>query len=59
MRFNMICQANDIDTSSLSRTIRFRTLSGLTPYEYIVKIGISELHRFIVDPIHQTPGLNT
>jgi len=38
---------------------RLKTLSGLTPYEYIVKIWTSEPDRFIVDPIHQMPGLNT
>ena len=38
---------------------RLKTLSGLTPYEYICKIWTSEPDRFIVDPIHQMPGLNT
>ena len=38
---------------------RLKTLSGLTPYEYICKIGISEPDRFIVNPIHQMPGLNS
>jgi transposase InsO family protein len=38
---------------------RLKTLSGLTPYEYICKIWTSEKNRFIVDPIHQMPGLNT
>ena len=38
---------------------RLKTLSGLTPYEYIAKIWTSEPERFIVDPIHQMPGLNT
>ena len=32
---------------------RLKTLSGLTPYEYIAKIWTSEPERFIVDPIHQ------
>ena len=36
-----------------------KTLSGLTPYEYIAKIWTSEPNRFIVNPIHQMPGLNT
>lgn len=36
---------------------RLKTLSGLTPYEYITKIWTSEPDRFIVDPIHQMPGL--
>jgi transposase InsO family protein len=38
---------------------RLKTLSGLTPYEYIAKVWTSEPDRFIVDPIHQMPGLNT
>ena len=38
---------------------RLKTLSGLTPYEYIAKIWTSEPERFIVDTIHQMPGLNT
>jgi hypothetical protein len=37
---------------------RLKTLSGLTPYEYICKIWTSEPERFIIDPIHQMPGLN-
>ena len=36
-----------------------KTLSGLTPYEYICKIWTSEPDRFILNPIHQMPGLNT
>ena len=38
---------------------RPKTLGGLTPYEYIAKIWTSEPHRFIANPIHQMPGLNT
>ena len=38
---------------------RLKTLSGLTSHEYIAKIWTSEPDRFIVDPIHQMPGLNT
>jgi transposase-like protein len=37
---------------------RLKTLSGLTPYEYICRIWTSEPDRFILDPIHQMPGLN-
>ena len=37
---------------------RLKTLSGLTPNEDIAKIWTSESNRFIVDPIHQMPGLN-
>jgi len=38
---------------------RLKTLNGLIPYEYIAKVWTSEPHRFIVNPIHQMPGLNT
>lgn len=38
---------------------RLKTLSGLTPYEYICKIWTSEQDRFIFNPIHQMPGPNT
>jgi transposase len=38
---------------------RLKTLKGLTPYEYICKQWTSEPDRFILDPIHQMPGLNT
>jgi len=38
---------------------RLKTLSGFTPYEDIAKIWTSEPDRFIVNPIHQMPGLNT
>ena len=37
---------------------RLKTLNGLTPYEYICKIWTSEPERFILNPIHQMPGLN-
>ena len=37
---------------------RLKTLHGLTPYEYICKIWTSEPDRFILNPIHQMPGLN-
>ena len=37
---------------------RLKTLSGLTPYEYICKIWTSEPDRFILNSIHQMPGLN-
>lgn len=38
---------------------RLKTLSGLTPYEYLCKLWTSEPERFILNPIHQMPGLNT
>jgi len=37
---------------------RLKTLSGLTPYEYICKIWTSEPERFILNPIHQMLGPN-
>ncbi|AXY24151.1 hypothetical protein CD178_03407 (plasmid) [Komagataeibacter saccharivorans] len=38
---------------------RLKTLNGLTLYEYICKIWTSESDRFIINPTHQIPGLNT
>ncbi|MBL3576480.1 helix-turn-helix domain-containing protein, partial [Rhodovulum sulfidophilum] len=38
---------------------RSKTPSGLTPYEYVCKIWTSEPDRFILDPIHQMPELNS
>jgi len=37
---------------------RLKTLQGLTPYEFICKCWTSEPERFIVNPLHQMPGLN-
>ena len=42
---------------NFARTLK--TLNDLTPYEYICKIWTSEPERFILNPIHQMPGLNT
>ena len=38
---------------------RLKTLNAQTTYEYICKIWTSEPDRFIINPIHQMPGLNT
>lgn len=38
---------------------RLKTLRGLTPYEAICKARADEPHRFKLDPIHLTSGLNT
>ncbi|MGJ8625973.1 MAG: DDE-type integrase/transposase/recombinase, partial [Sulfitobacter sp.] len=46
-----------LDTYNYAR--RLKTLSGLTPYEYICKMWTSEPDRFILNLIHQMPGLNT
>ena len=37
---------------------RLKTLKGLTPYEAICKAWTNEPNRFILDPLHQMPGLN-
>ncbi|WP_416193570.1 integrase core domain-containing protein [Nitrobacter sp. TKz-YC01] len=46
-----------IDAYNFGR--RLKTLNGLTPYELICKQWTLEPDRFIIDPIHQMPGLNT
>jgi transposase InsO family protein len=33
--------------------------SAVSPYEHICKVWTSEPDRFILDPIHQMPGLKT
>ena len=38
---------------------RLKTLKGLTPYEFICKTWASQPERFILNPLHQMPGLNT
>lgn len=38
---------------------RLKTLAGLTVYEFICKCWQKEPDRFILDPIHQMPGLYT
>jgi transposase InsO family protein len=49
--------ADFIDAYNFGR--RLKTLNGLTPYEFICKQWTLEPDRFIIDPIHQMPGLNT
>ncbi len=49
--------ADFLDAYNFAR--RLKTLSGLTPYEYIRKIWTSEPDRFILNTIHQMPGLNS
>ena len=49
--------ADFLDAYNFAR--RLKTMSGLTPYEYICKIWTSEPNRFILNPIHQMPGLNS
>ncbi len=36
---------------------RLKRLRGLTPYEFICKAWADEPHRFILNPLHQMPGL--
>jgi hypothetical protein len=45
--------------SEFSSDSALKTLNGPTPYEYVCKIWTSEPERFIINPIHQMPGLNT
>lgn len=35
-----------------------KTLKGLTPHEIICQRWTSEPDRFIIEPIHEMPGLN-
>jgi transposase InsO family protein len=49
--------ADFIDAYNFGR--RLKTLKGLTPYEFICKQWTFEQDRFIINPIHQMPGLNT
>ena len=49
--------ADFIDAYNFGR--RLKTLKGPTPYEFICKRWTSEPDRFIIDPIHKMPGLNT
>jgi len=46
-----------IDAYNFAR--RLKTLKGLTPYEHICSCWTSQPDRFIINPIHQMPGLNT
>ena len=38
---------------------RLKTLKGLSPYEFICKRRTSESKRFTINPLQQTPALNT
>lgn len=38
---------------------RLKILKRLSPYEYVCNAWTKEPGRFILDPIHQMPGLNT
>lgn len=37
----------------------FKTLKGLTPYEYLCQAEAKELDRFNLDPLHQIPERNS
>ena len=43
----------------LQLRLRLKTFNGLTPHEYSCMVRTSDPDRFILDPIHQMPGLNT
>ncbi len=38
---------------------RLKRLKGLTPYEFICKTWASQPERFVLNPLHQMPGLNS
>jgi len=46
-----------VDAYNFAR--RLKTLRGLTPYEFICKAWTSQPHRFKINPLQQTPGLNS
>jgi hypothetical protein len=46
-----------IDAYNFAR--RLKTLRGLTSYEFVCKCWTNEPDRFISNPTHQFPGLNT
>ena len=48
--------ADFVDAYDFAR--RLKTLKGLTPYEAICKAWTNDAKRFILDPLHQMPGLN-
>jgi len=48
---------NFVSASNFGR--RPTTLKGLTPYQFICKAWQTEPQRFILNPLHQMPGLNT
>jgi Integrase core domain len=38
---------------------RLKTLNGLTPFEFVCRRWTIEPERFKLNPLHQTPGLNS
>jgi len=53
----IIHMSDFVDAYNYAR--RLKTLSGLTPFEYICKIWTSEPERFKVNPTHHKSGPNT
>jgi transposase InsO family protein len=49
--------ADFVTAYNFARRLKF--LKGLSPYEYICNAWTKEPGRFILNPIHQMPGLNT
>jgi hypothetical protein len=45
-----------VDAYNFAR--RLKTLSGLTPYEFICKTWTSQPQRFTISPLQKMPGLN-
>ena len=48
---------NFVDADNFAR--RLKTFRGLTPYEFIRKAWTSQPQRFKLNPLQQTPGLNS
>jgi hypothetical protein len=48
---------NFVDVYNFAR--RLKTPRGLTPYEFICKAWTSDPSRFKINPLQQTPGLNS
>jgi hypothetical protein len=48
---------NFVDAYNFAR--RRKTLRGLTPYEFVCKAWTSQPQRFKLNPLQQTPGLNS
>ena len=46
-----------VDAYNFAR--RLKTLRGLTPYEFVSKAWTSQPQRFKLNPLKQTPGLNS
>jgi hypothetical protein len=62
-KFSVLQSAKSVSNVLMSDTYnygrRLKTLAGLTPYEFICKRWTIEPEKFMLNPIHQMPGLNS